>query len=276
MKNPTSIQRVDPRAAPVELAGADRGDRLLEVVAGVDGALLRVDEAREPRLLVAVQHVHARRRPDPEHEGDHDRHEGAEHGELPPRRPRHEQHRGERSRVHERRAEVRLREHEQDRDEAEPDRAQRRRRVGRVACAFRHEAGDREDEQELPELRGLEREEADVDPPRRAARGAADDEHDRDQADRPEEDRAPQPAVQVGIEQQADRERDDADAHVDDLALDVVVRVARHVEAGDARDRPQADGHEPGDAGDEQPVEGPEHAGERDALVAVPLQSGSL
>ena len=81
--------------------------------------------------------------------------------------------------------------------------------VGRAARALGEEAGDREHEQELPELGRLEREEADVDPARRAARGAADDEHDRDQADRPDEDRPPVAAVDVGVDEQRDDERDD-------------------------------------------------------------------
>ena len=67
-----------------------------------------------------------------------------------------------------------------------------------------------------------------------------------------------------------------ADDDVDDLPLQVVVRIAGDVEARDAGDRPEADRDEAGDAGDEHPVERPQHAAEREPVAAVALQPCSL
>jgi hypothetical protein len=81
--------------------------------------------------------------------------------------------------------------------------------------------------------------------------------------------------VHVRIDEHADRERERADDDVDDLPLQVVVRVARDVEARDAGDRPEADGDEAGDARDEHPVERAQEGADREPL-AVPLQPCSL
>ena len=106
-----------------------------------------MDEAREARLLVALEEVDAGRRARPEHA------DGESTATLPSaaswrhRRPADEEHRGERGEVHERRAEVGLREHEERPGRAEPEHAQRRRRARRSRAAVGEEAGEREHEQ---------------------------------------------------------------------------------------------------------------------------------
>jgi hypothetical protein len=108
------------------------------------------------------------------------------------------------------------------------------------------------------------------------ARRGAEREHDEDDRDGADVDRAPVPAVDVRIDEQRGEEDDDADRHVDDLALQVVVRVVRQVEARDAGDRPEPDRNERGDGRDEDPVQAAEDAEHRDALAPVTLQSSSL
>jgi hypothetical protein len=106
----------------------------------------------------------------PRHADDDEQAERAEGRQLLPRRAAHEQHRGERGHVDERRTEVGLEEDEDDRDRAERERPHRCAHVGSGLRALGEEAGDCEHEQELPELGRLERERPDGDPPRRAAR----------------------------------------------------------------------------------------------------------
>ncbi len=76
----------------------------------------------------------------------------------------HEQHGGERGGVHERRADVRLDEHENDRRQPVAERLQRYAGICDRARALGEEAREGEHEQDLAELGGLEGEEADVDP----------------------------------------------------------------------------------------------------------------
>ena len=71
-------------------------------------------------------------------------------------------------------------------------------------------------------------------------------------------------------------ERKHADDDVDDLPLQVVVRVAGDVEARDAGDRPEADGDEAGDAGDEHPVERPQDVAEREPSPRLRCEPCSL
>ena len=167
-------------------------------------------------------------------------------------------------------------EDEHDRDGAESERSQGRTRVGRSTRALGDEAGDRKNKEELSELGRLEREEADVDPPRRATRGSADDEHNRDQSHRADEDRPPVAPVHVGIDEHADEQGERTNDGIDDLPLEVVMWIARDVVLRDAGDRPETDGDESGDAGHEQPVERTQQVAERQAVAAVPLEPCSL
>src|SRR5581483_6887550 len=78
------------------------------------------------------------------------------------------------------------------------------------------------------------------------------------------------------IDEQRAYERDRAGADVDDLALDVVRRVAGQVEARDARDGPETHADEPADAGDEQPVEAAQDPDDGEAFAPVPFEPSSL
>ena len=147
-------QEVEPRLRPAEyaaslhLARADGGDRLLEVVAaGCRGARRRMREAGQALLLVALEEVDADRRPRPQHADGEQQPDQPDRAELLPRRPGDEQHRSERGEVDESRAEVRLGEHEHDRQQAEPDHAQRRPDLVQPPRPLGDEAREREDEE---------------------------------------------------------------------------------------------------------------------------------
>ena len=91
------------------------------------------------------------------------------------------------------------------------------------------EAGHDEHEEHLAELRRLEGEEADVDPPMRAARRRARREHEHHQPERAEVDRPAKPPVGVGVDEEHDDEEQRAGRGVEALprggrAADVVPR----------------------------------------------------
>ena len=159
-------------AAAVEAAGADRGDRLGDVVGRAARVLVGMREAGQPRLLVRLR---ARRRPlpaAPEH-GERRRSAptAASTARCSQRDAGDEQHRRERGRVDERRADVRLDEDEQRSARARArSPASTRPQLADPPRAVGEEAGEGEHEQQLPELGRLELEEADVDPALRAAR----------------------------------------------------------------------------------------------------------
>ena len=171
-------RRRGPRSPPEPTAIID----WVEVVGGRVARVGRgVREAGEARRLVGLEHVDAGRGQPPEHARA-----------RPIRRDRADQRRGAASARPRRRARRRAR---------RCRRARCRRRAGRrragsaraaSAIAFSgtpsrsiclersaRNAGEEEREQHLAELGGLEGEEADVDPPLRAARGRAEDEHER-------------------------------------------------------------------------------------------------
>src|SRR5207248_946376 len=79
----------------------------------------------------------------------------------------------------------------------------------------------------LPELRRLEREEAEVDPTRRAARRVPDQENERDHRRRADEDAAPVAAVEIRVDERREHEHDTADGCVEDLAIEVVAGIVR-------------------------------------------------
>src|SRR5579859_245870 len=237
-------------------------------------------EAREALLLVALQHADPGCGTRPEDSDRHDQNEAAEHREMLPRRTRHEQHRSQRRHIDECRAEVGLREDERHRKEAEPDDAHGRvPRTDRPLALGEH-AGEREDEEELPELRRLEGEEAEADPARRATRRVADQEDERDHRRRADEDRAPVAAVQIRIDKRRDHEGHSSGGRVEDLAVEVVGRVVRHRELRHPGDTPEADEHERAHARQEDPVDGAHDAEEMRSLALVAqtrsLRSGVL
>ena len=101
--------------------------------------------------------------------------------ELLPADADEEQRGQERRAVHERRPQVRLQEHEQDRDDAEADRGEDRAPARHAPGALDEEARDREDEEHLAELRGLELDDAEVEPALRAADRLGGEEHEHHQ-----------------------------------------------------------------------------------------------
>ena len=159
---------------------------------------------------------------------------------------------------------------------AEPEDLQRRPDLVQPPRALGEEAGEREHEEELPELGRLEREEAEVDPARRAARRVAGDEDDRDQPDGAAEDRPPVAAVEIRVDERRHEQRDAADGRVEDLPVEVVASVSPHVEPRHAGDPPEPDGDEPGDAGEQDPVERAQDGDDRRAIAAAIAQSRSL
>ncbi len=123
---------------------------------------------------------------------------------------------------------------------AETERAQRRAEVAGAASASARKPASASTNSSFPNSDGwkvkkptlIQR----VEP--RAARPTHED--DRDQADRAAEDRAPVAPVEIGVDEDADDERDAAHRGVDDLPVEVVARVAGDVEPRHAGDRPRA------------------------------------
>ena len=153
----------------------------LYVVSG--GAFCGSAKAVMRSRLVRLEDGHAGRREQPEQSDRGDDGEAGQQAEMKPARARDEERAGEDGEVDERRAEVRLDEDERGRDRGEADRGRDGRRLhdrsGRAGRGTRR--GSRE--HHLAELRGLELEEAEVDPALRAADRRAHDEHEDEQAD---------------------------------------------------------------------------------------------
>ena len=242
-------------AAPVQAAGSHRRDRLRDVVGRPARIARRVHELRQAVDLVRLQHRDPGRRQHPQDGRRAEDRAEPDQGDLRPRRPGDEEDRGERGAVDERGSEVGLDEHEQDRDEGEAEGCEGRLPVAHLPRPVGEEAGQREDEEELPELGGLEAEEAQIDPALRPARQRGGEDDEDHQGDRPAVEAAPVAAVDGGVEEHGAEEPETADRRVHALADHVVVRVAGHVVARDARDRPQAVGDDAGDRRDERPVE---------------------
>ena len=123
-----------------------------------------MQEAGDPLHLVRLQHVRAGGRQRPEDQRCGTSTVDGERGEHQPARSRDEEHGGERGAVDERGAEVRLDEDERDRQRGERDGAEHRPGLVDPLPALGEEAREREDEQQLSELRRLEAERAEVEP----------------------------------------------------------------------------------------------------------------
>src|SRR5205807_6453313 len=100
----------------------------------------------------------------PQHPRDEEHDYRAEGREVAPRRAGDEQHRRKRGHEDERGAEIRLDEDEEGRDSAERQNPERRPPLADRRLALGEQPGERENDEELPELRRLELEEAEVDP----------------------------------------------------------------------------------------------------------------
>ena len=158
---------------------------------------------------------------------------------MPPRRAGDEEHRRERGHVDERGAEVGLDEDEERRHGTEQ---QHRSVVDHVPItAWRSEMSPASARmtRSFPNSDGWNCEEAEVDPARRAARGLADEEDDRDEPDGHAVDEPPVAAVEVRVDERRDDEHEPARRGVEDLLVEVVVRAGRVV-ARDRRRSPRA------------------------------------
>ena len=201
-----------------------------------------------------------------------DRDRRDERHDVKPTRSRHEEHRGERRAVDERRPDVRLHEHEHGRDRRQPDRPEHRADLPDASGTLREEPGHGENDEELAELGRLEGQRADAEPPLRAARLSPERDHEQEQEQGDRVELAPVAPEDVGVEERHAQHRDAADGRVDRLPDDVVVGAARHVVARDPRDEVQAVADERRDRSEEDPVEVPdERLGARlDAARARP------
>ena len=228
------------------------------------GSRLRIE--RESRRLVRLEHLHARLRQEPENRENPDRGEGQQHQELLPADADEEENGEERSAVDERRPEVGLEEDEQDGNGSQPDRRQHRPPAVHPTALLHEEACDREDEQDLAELGGLELDESEVDPALGAANGLGDEEDEEHQRERRAVEEPPVSAHEVDRHDRGDREPDQADPRGDRLPDDEVVLVPRNVEARDARDHPEPVRDQRERRPEEDPVEAA-HEGERMRLA---------
>ena len=150
-----------------------------------------------------------------------------ERDQVRPANARDEEAREERGDVDERGAEVGLPEDEQDRHEPEPDRLQHDARPVQPSHAVDEEAGEGEDEEELPELRRLELERPEVDPAPRAARLLRERIHEQHEHDRGRVERQLEAAVAIRVDRERDQHPGEADPRGDQLARHVVALVAR-------------------------------------------------
>ena len=166
-----------------------------------------------------------------------------------------------------RRSDVGLDEDEQDRNRREPDHLQHRPALPDPPRAVGEEPCQGQDEEQLPELGRLEAEEAEVEPALRMVRDAARHQHEQHHADRADVDRPLEAAVVVGVDQQDDEQAHGAGGGVDALAQDVVARVPRDVALRDPGDRPEPVAEQPGDRGQQHPVETAQERAELDRVA---------
>ena len=220
----------------------------------------------QARGLVRLEHVDPRGRQEPQHRQDQCQGSGPEGGEVRPARTRDEEHRREGDRVDHRRADVGLDEHEEDRAGREADRLEHDAALAEALGPVGQEAGEKEDEQQLPELGRLEAEEAEIEPALRVARDRSRQEHEQHQTGRAAVDRALEAAVVIGVDQDGEHQADEPHGRVDALADDVVAGVCREVVARDPGDRPEPVADERSDRAQEDPVESPEESRDLETL----------
>jgi hypothetical protein len=246
-------------AAAGLLARADGDARLVLLVALARRVVRRVEERGEARLLVIGQDADAHRRGGDEHERDRHREQRQQAGEVPPRGPRHEQHRQADDDVDDARAEV-LGDDHAGRDQRQQHDPRGRPAVAQRADPLDREAGERDDEQDLAELGELHLERAELDRAARAARHRAEQlrgEHPGD--DRSEQADAPL-AQPRDVQPREDDGRQRADREEGRLALEVVARVAGDVVLGRVGDRHERAGAQAGDRQRQDRVEGQRQA----------------
>jgi hypothetical protein len=150
---------------------------------------------------------------------------------------------------------IRLLEDEDQRRHGQCDRRECRLPFIEPARPVCDEAGEEEDDQDLPELRGLEVEASELDPALRSADVVADDENDQEEKERDAIEHTAETPIGVGVDRSGDGERDRAEDHVDALADEVEVRLAGDVMARDVGEDPQTVGDDSADDGEQEIVE---------------------
>ena len=186
----------------------------------------------------------------------------AEDDEVQPPHPGQEQHRRQRCRVDEGSTEVGLEKDEAHRHETETDRRRDGAELADPAPPLHEEAGDRQHEEQLAELRRLELERAEIDPSLRPAHRLGKDEDEHHHPDRAAVQNPPVPLVDRRRHDDRDEHPGDAEGDRDRLARDEVVRIAEDVEPRDACDRPEPVADERRDREKQQPVEPPQDRGD--------------
>jgi hypothetical protein len=121
--------------------------------------------------------------------------------------------------------------------------------------AVRHERGEEEDEEHLADLRRLEAEGPELDPPLRPAHVVPDHEHEKQERDGHHVQSLRVAAVELRADRHRGRGDDRAGCDVDLLARDEVVRVAGHVVPGHRGQDPDAVRDHACDGGDQEVVE---------------------
>ena len=232
-----------------------------------------IDEPGEPLALVRLQHLQSRRGQEPEERARDQAGDDPQHGEVPPRRPAEEERAHDDGGVDQRRPEVGLLEDQRHERHGEPDHGQRRPPLRQPVPALGDERGEHDHEDDLPELRRLEVEEADLDPALRAAHLLGEDEHRQEQDDRRAVQRPADPPVGVRIDGRRRGEEHDADGDVDGLPEDVVAGVPGDVVLRHGLQHPQPVDEQAAGGREQQVVE---VAQERAELPGEGLCAGGL
>ena len=219
--------------------------------------------------MVRLEHVDAGGGQPPqerEHDQEGDR---RDRREVEPANAGGEHHGCERRGVHEGGADVRLEEHERDRARGHSHRGNRHAELADPLRAVDEEAGEEQREENLPELGGLEAEEAEVDPAARPARRGARNEHEDHHRERASVDHALEPPVDRRIDQRRHDHQHAAHSGVERLAA---CEAPTRIVPGDPVDRAQAVADDHQDGREQDPVESahqPEGAHRVEPAVAV-------
>ena len=141
-----------------------------------------MQKACKPLRLVGLEHVHPECRR--HHQHDHDRRHGedGEREEVLPGGARHEQHHESDDGEHHGRAQVRLGQYQQRRDQRQEDDPYSGTDLVQPSRAVCYEGRQRQDEEDLAELRGLHLEQGQRNPAVRTLHGRH-PQHDQDQRD---------------------------------------------------------------------------------------------
>ena len=127
--------------------------------------------------------------------------------------------------------------------------------VAAAAGALDHERRQRDDQQDLGELRGLEAEVGELDPAAGAARSGSEEEDEADRGDHRRVDADPDLAEARVVDPGDGEHQRDPDHRVDRLAEHEVERLPGNVVAGGGRQGEDAEGDQPDRGGQQHPIE---------------------